>query len=198
MKKELIEDIKTTVNLYRFNYYDVNKTMLLSTSYKDEVYGFDKVGRQNFYAKDDYNVSLVYSEFNKALESLVYKNGKSSEYKYTYTNDAAHKVKTITSPEGLIEIFYDEYNNIKEMTIDRYHMKYEHNQNGQPTKITSVGKGEIITSYDDKGEIENIKYVPIKEGVASHSIAQDITRAMSSLLERASKGNIKKYPYWLW
>ena len=194
----VIKSVQNSTALYSFSYYDKEKKRLFRTQHEEQVYGFDKVGRLNFYANDDSNISIRYSDFHKALESLVYKNGKLSKYRYTYNNSEAHRVKTISSPKGFIEILYNKNNDIKEMTIDKYHFKYEYNKNRKPTKIISAGKGEIITFYDNKGEIENTKFVPLKNGITHQAMAVEFSKAMKLLLKRISAGSIKKYPAWLW
>ncbi len=197
VKDGVIKGVQNSTELYSFNYYDKEKKRLLTTQHEDQIYGFDKVGRLNFYANDDSNISIRYSDFHKALESLVYKNGKSFKYKYTYSNNSAHELKTIVSEEGTIEILHDENDNIKEMKIGKYHFKYEYNKSREPIKIISVGKGEVIISYGDNGKIESVRVIPLKDGISVNDISKDLAQAMKLLLEKVSAGSIKKYPSWL-
>ena len=196
-KKELIKDVKSEMNLYYFSYYDKDKKRLLSTQHKNHIFGFDELGRINHYANSKKDIFVVYSKFNKVLKSLIYKEGSLYKYKYTYTNDSEHKLETIISPEGSVELLYDEYHNVKEMKLDNYYIKYEYHKSDKPTKIILVGNGEINTFYNKKGEIESVKYIPFKNGISSYDMAQKISKITELLLQRASAGSIQKYPYWL-
>ena len=197
IKKGLIEDIENEMDLYTFGYYGKDKKRLLSTQHNNHTFGFDEVGRVNHYANEKKDIFIVYSKFNKVLNSLVNKEGKSYKYKYTYTDDINHKVKTILSPNGSVEILYDERHNVKEMKLDEYYTKYEYDKNDQPIKVILVGIGELITSYDSEGEIEDVKYVPLDKSVSTYQMTEKITHIMELLVQRATAGSIQKYPYWL-
>jgi len=195
---EVLQDARSQTDMYRFNYYDANNTKLLSTQHGSQTYGFDKAGRVNSYANDEGNISVTYSQFYKITNAIAYKDGKASKYNYIYTDDNEHNLKSITSPQGTVELSYNEHSWIKEMKIDKHHLQFEYNKHGQPTKIIAVGKGEVITTYDDKHEIKNVKNVFYDNTIDVHDIALDVTRAMTLLIQRTSEGAIKNYPGWVW
>lgn len=110
----------------------------------------------------------------------------------TYTNDKSHKVKSITTPEGFVEVFYDNKNNIAEIKIDNYHIKNEYNTHRQPTKIILVGKGEITTVYNRNHEIVSVKATPYYDSITEHVLRSEIHEAMSILTQRSSLSCKKK------
>ena len=198
LQKEVLQDVESEINMYRFNYHDISKKRLSSTQYGSQTYSFDKAGRVNFYSDNEGNISVIYSKFYKITNSIAYKERKASKYSYTYTDDNKHNLKTITSPQGTVELSYNKHGQIKEMKIDKHHLKFEYNKHSQPTKIIVVGKGEVVTTYDDKHEIKNVEYALYDKTIDDHAITLDVTRAMSLLIQRTSEGTIKNYPGWVW
>ncbi len=184
-------------DIYEFTYVDKSRKKLAFTTFDQESYGFDDNSRVNFHSKNDRNISLTYSPFAKISHSTVTHDGKEKHYTYTYTKDDLHHLRTIDSPEGSLEILYDKKAQIKDMIIDTHHLQYEYNKLGKPIKITLVGKGKVLVSYLPNGDIDEVQTIPLNDTIKEHTISIQVTRAMSVLLDRVSKGSIKTYPSWI-
>lgn len=198
IRSDVIESVQNDIVMYHFSYYDATRKKLLSTEYDSKIYGFDDMGRVNYYSRWGKEISLDYYPFGKMAYSTVKNGDKVSEYTYQYTKDASHHLQKLKSPQGTIELKYNKKEQIKELIIDKYHLYYEYGKSDRPTKITVLGKGEMHITYDENHNIESTKTVLYNKSTTEHKIALDVSRAMALLIKRVAEGSIKNYPMWIW
>ena len=199
LQNDTLTDVDSDIEMYHFNYFDKNNKRLALTRHGKQTYGFDEVGRVNFYGDEDGNVSVKYSPFNKIENSLVYRNGQPFNYTYLYTDDSNHYLRKVISPQEEIELSYNEQGLIKELKTKKYHLQLEYDKHNMTKKIIVPKKGEIITHYDSQsGELTTIDTLSYDKNIKGITLTDDLTRAMQTLKDRVSEGSIKNYPHWLW
>jgi hypothetical protein len=199
LENEKLTDVDSHIDIYHFHYYDKDKKRVALTKHGKQTYGFDEVGRVNFYGDQDGNVSVKYSQFNKIENSLVYLNDQSFTYTYLYTDDSNHYLKKVISPQEEIELSYNEQGLIKELKTKKYHLQFEYDKNKMTKRIILPKKGEIITHHDSQsGELTTIDTLSYDKNIKDITLTDDLTHAMQTLKDEVSKGGIKNYPEWLW
>jgi hypothetical protein len=185
--------------MYHFEYFDKEKKRLSFTRHDKQMYGFDEIGRVNFYGDDDGNISVTYSQFNKIDSSLVYLGDQPYQYRYYYTDDSKHYLKKVIAPQEEIVLSYDKHGLIKELKTNNYHLQLEYDEYNMTKKIVLPHKGEIVTRYDvQSGELTDIDTLSYDKNITGLSLTDEMSRALQTLKAKVSEGSIKKYPSWLW
>ena len=198
LQDKVLDYVESKIDMYYFTYHDTNKTNIASTQFGSQTYGFDKLGRVDSYIDRDGNTSIQYDQFHNIENVIINKDGHTLNYSYTYKDGIDTLLKTIISPQGTTDISYNEEDLIKEFKINAYHLQFEYNKNEQPSKIIVVGKGEVITTYDNENEIDKVTHKSYSNTDSEHDIALDITQAMALLLKRISDAKFSIYPEWVW
>jgi len=194
-----LTDVYSNIEMYHFDYYDKDKKRLAFTRHDKQTYGFDEIGRLNYYGDNDGNISVTYSQFNKINSSLVYLGDQALQYSYYYTDDSSHYLKKVIAPQEEIALSYDEHGLIKELKSNKYHLQMEYDEHKMTKKIILPHKGEIITHYDaQSGELVDINTLSYDQNITGLILTDEMSRALQTLKEKVSEGSIKKYPPWLW
>ena len=102
------------------------------------------------------------------------------------------------SPEGSLELNYNEKDQISELMIDKYHLTYEYNQFGYPIKMILKDKGEMAINYDDNHSIIDIKTELFDQSLDENNLTSYVSESMALLIKRVKEGSIKSYPRWVW
>lgn len=197
-QNDVLKDVRSDIDMYHFTYSDEKEKRLISTQHDSETYGFDEMDRVDYYSGWDKEISLTYYPFGKMAHSTVKNGDNVSEYTYQYTKDASHNLQKMKTPNGTIELKYNEKDQIKELIIDKYHLYYEYGKSDRPTKITVLGKGEMHITYDENDNIKSTKTILYNKNTTEHIIALDVSQAMALLIKRVAEGSIKNYPKWIW
>jgi len=199
LDNDTVTDVYSYIEMYHFDYFDKDKKRLAFTIHDKQTYGFDEIGRVNFYGDNDGNISVTYNQFNKIDSSLVYQLGQSFQYSYYYTDDSNHYLKKVLAPHEEIELSYDRQGLIKELKTKEYHLQLEYDEHKMTKKIILPNKGEIITRYDSQsGELDDIDTLSYDKNISGLTLTDKMSRALQTLKEKVSEGSIKKYPSWLW
>jgi len=199
LDNDTLTDVYSNIEMYHFEYFDKNKKRLAFTRHDKQTYGFDEIGRVNYYGDVDGNISVTYSQFNKIDSSLVYLGDKPYQYRYYYTDDNRHYLKKVIAPQEDITLSYNEHGLIKELKSNKYHLQLEYDEHNMTKKIILPHKGEIITRYDTQsGELTDIDTLSYDQNITGLILTDEMSHALQILKEKVAEGSIKKYPSWLW
>ncbi|HEY9129083.1 MAG TPA: sialidase family protein, partial [Sulfurovum sp.] len=199
LDNETLTDVSSNIDMYHFEYFDKDKKRLAFTRHGKQTYGFDEIGRVNFYGDDDGNISVTYSQFNKIDSSLVYQADQSFQYRYYYTDDSKHHLQKVVAPHEELTLSYDKDGLIKELKTKKYHLQLEYDEHKMTKRIIMPHRGEIITNYDaQSGELTDIDTHSYDQNITGLTLMDEMSRALQTLKEKVSEGSIKKYPPWLW